>query len=113
MRTRADSRLGGALIVAVCIALGQAATYLLNLVSARHLGPARFGELASLLGVLAIGNVVALAVQAVVARRVVAAGPTSAAGVGQTALRLAVVFGVAAGPALARHGARGVGPEVG
>ena len=52
--------------------------YLLNLVASRRLGPEGYGALAALLGVILVGNVLALALQAVVARRtVVARGPGS------------------------------------
>jgi len=90
---------GAALFVAVCIAVGQAATYALNLVAARRLGPASFGELASLLGILAIGNVVALGVQAVAARRIVVADLEVRDGVSAAVLRAALPagLGVAAG----------------
>jgi O-antigen/teichoic acid export membrane protein len=87
--------LGAALLVAVAIWVSQVATFLLNLVAAPALGPAGFGELASLLGVVAIGNVVALALQAVVARRLVTASQSDRPGAGRYALRVAVPWGLA------------------
>ncbi len=71
--------LAGSAVVAVGLAVGQILGYLLNVVGARVLGPARYGELGALLGLLLIGNVVALAVQAVSSRRTsVAADPPAA-----------------------------------
>lgn len=67
---RREALVGSAALLAVGLAVGQVLGYALNVVGARVLGPASFGELGALLGVLLIGNVVALAVQAVVARRV-------------------------------------------
>lgn len=67
---RREALVGSAALLALGLAVGQVLGYALNVVGARVLGPASFGELGALLGVLLIGNVVALAVQAVVARRV-------------------------------------------
>ena len=62
--------------VVVGLAAGNGLGYLLNLVASRRLGPDGYGALAALLGVILVGNVLALALQAVVARRtVVARGP--------------------------------------
>ena len=60
----------------VALAAANGLGYLLNLVASRRLGPEGYGALAALLGVILVGNVLALALQAVVARRtVVARGP--------------------------------------
>ena len=61
--------LAGSAVVAVGLAVGQVLGYVLNVVGARVLGPARYGELGALLGLLLVGNVVALTVQAVASRR--------------------------------------------
>lgn len=45
--------------------------FLVSIVSARALGPAEFGVLAALLNILLIGNVIALGLQAVIARTIV------------------------------------------
>ncbi len=87
--------LGAAAIVSVGIVLGQVSTYLLNLVAARRLGPASFGELASLLGIIAIGNVVALALQATAARRIVTAPVAARPGVSGAILRAGLPAGTA------------------
>lgn len=63
---------GGAAIVAA-LAIANGLGYLLNLVASRRLGPEGYGALAALLGVILVGNVVALALQTVVARRTVVA----------------------------------------
>jgi len=71
--------------------------YLLNLVASRRLGPEGYGALAALLGVILVGNVLALALQAVVARRtVVARGPGSTSEVAGWTLRLTLGCAVVA-----------------
>jgi hypothetical protein len=70
---------GGATAVAAAMAAANALGYGLNLVASRQLGPAGYGALAALLGLVLIGNVVALALQAVVARHAAAAGGDPAA----------------------------------
>ncbi|MGH3877513.1 MAG: lipopolysaccharide biosynthesis protein [Actinophytocola sp.] len=59
-----------ALLVSVGVAGLQAASYLLNVVAARLLVPASFGELSSLLAVLVVGAVPAMGLQTVAALRV-------------------------------------------
>ncbi|MDQ1642678.1 MAG: hypothetical protein QOJ90_2029 [Actinomycetota bacterium] len=66
--------------------------YALNLLASRRLGPSDFGVVAALLGVVVVANVAALAVQAVVARRV-SSGESSHRVLG-LAVRTAVVVGV-------------------
>jgi hypothetical protein len=86
-----------AFLVSAGVAGNQFASYLLNVLAARLLVPAAFGELGSLLAVLVIGAVPAMGVQTVTALRVarrdsvgelVALGLVTAAGV--TAVGLAV-----------------------
>ncbi len=86
--------LGSSALLAVGLAVGQVLGYAVNVVGARLLGPAAFGELGALLNVLLIGNVVSLAVQAVVARR--AARGDDGAALGRVALAAALVEGVLA-----------------
>jgi hypothetical protein len=68
----ARSRGGGTAVVAA-LAAANGLGYLLTLVASRRLGPEGYGALAALQGVILIGNVLALALQAVVARRTVVA----------------------------------------
>lgn len=59
-----------ALLVSIGVAGTQAASYLLNVVAARLLAPATFGELGSLLAVLVVGAVPAMGLQTAAALRV-------------------------------------------
>jgi O-antigen/teichoic acid export membrane protein len=59
-----------ALLVSAGVAGNQLASYLLNVIAARLLVPAAFGELGSLLAVLVIGTVPAMGMQTVTALRV-------------------------------------------
>jgi O-antigen/teichoic acid export membrane protein len=65
---------GGGTAVVVALAAANGLGYLLTVIASRRLGPEGYGALAALLGVILIGNVLALALQAVVARRTVVAG---------------------------------------
>ncbi|MEZ5157387.1 MAG: hypothetical protein R2687_01000 [Candidatus Nanopelagicales bacterium] len=66
---------GGGLLVAVALGVGQVLAYAQTLVAARTLSPAQFGAFSALLALLLIGNTVALATQAVTARHIVAVDP--------------------------------------
>jgi O-antigen/teichoic acid export membrane protein len=87
----------GATWVAVAMAVANGLGYLLNLVSSRVLGPSGFGALGALLGLILIGNVAALGLQAVTAR-VLAADRAAAASHAAALYRLALLSaaGVAA-----------------
>jgi O-antigen/teichoic acid export membrane protein len=87
--------LRAAVLVTTGIAVAQVSTYALNLVGARRLGPEGFGELASLLGIVAIGNVVALGLQAVAARRIVTSPLPDRDTVGGAMLRSAIPAAIA------------------
>jgi O-antigen/teichoic acid export membrane protein len=87
---RAGTLLAGSTLVAVGLAVGQLLGYLLNVLGARILGPTGYGQLGALLGLVLIGNVVALAVQTVASRRT-SAGETTPA----LLAPLGVRFGVA------------------
>jgi len=63
---------GGTVAVAVALAAANLLGYGFNLMASRRLGPEGYGAVAALLGLVLIGNVVALALQAVVARRAAA-----------------------------------------
>jgi O-antigen/teichoic acid export membrane protein len=64
------SRLAGAGMVAVSITAMNVATYGFTLVAARLLDPAHFGELTAMMGIVLVGNVAALGLQATAARRI-------------------------------------------
>ncbi|MGH3453966.1 MAG: lipopolysaccharide biosynthesis protein [Nocardioidaceae bacterium] len=64
------SRLAGAGMVAVSITAMNVATYSFTLVAARLLAPAHFGELTAMMGIVLVGNVAALGLQATTARRI-------------------------------------------
>jgi O-antigen/teichoic acid export membrane protein len=64
------SRLAGAGMVAVAITAMNVATYGFTLVAARLLAPAHFGELTAMMGIILVGNVAALGLQATTARRI-------------------------------------------
>ena len=66
---RSRTLLAGSTLVAAGLAVGQLLGYLLNVLGARILGPEAYGELGAILGLVLIGNVVALAVQTVSSRR--------------------------------------------
>lgn len=102
MRTRAVLA-KGLILVGVATLVGNGAAYLLSMVAARVLTPAQFGALGALLGLLVIISTVALATQALTARRVAVATSDRADVEGET-IRLSVVVGasiVVAGVVLA------------
>lgn len=70
--TASRNLLGGGLLVAVALGIGQVLAYAQTLVAARTLSPAEFGAFSALLALILIGNTVALATQAVTARHIVA-----------------------------------------
>jgi len=77
-RRRLASLLSGAAIVAVATGVANVLGYLLTIVAARTLPPQEFGAFAALLSVIIVGNVAALAAQAVVARAVATGTPWDA-----------------------------------
>ena len=93
---------GHTVVVAGALGVAQVLAYLVSVVAARALGPVAFGALAAMLGLLLIGNVAALGLQAVAARRLVllpaAERPPTALGL--TRLGLAGGVGIAAVTAL-------------
>jgi O-antigen/teichoic acid export membrane protein len=82
----------GLIFVGAATLIGNGAAYLLSMVAARALTPAQFGALGALLGLLVIISTVALATQALTARRVSVAAQDRAAAEGE-AIRLSVVVG--------------------
>ena len=88
----------GSGVVAVAMTAANALGYVLSLVASRRLGPAEFGVLASMLGLVLVAYVVALGVQTVAARRLAAAragqrGPADLGGLAGTALVASVLTG--------------------
>ncbi len=75
----AQKLVGGGLLVAVALGIGQVLAYAQTLVAARTLTPAQFGAFSALLALLLIGNTIALATQAVAARHIVATDPADRA----------------------------------
>lgn len=71
----AQKLVGGGLLVAISLGIGQVLAYAQTLVAARTLDPAQFGAFQALLALVLIGNTVALATQAVTARHIVASDP--------------------------------------
>lgn len=99
---RPPALLGSSALLALGLAVGQVLGYAVNVVGARVLGAVAFGELGALLNILLIGNVVSLAVQAVVARRVARGDDRTALGrVALAAAATETVLALVAVPLLA------------
>lgn len=81
-------------LVAGALGLAQVAAYGVSVIAARALGPQRFGIVAALLGILLIGNVVALGIQAVAARRLVHIAHAQQGSSGAALLRAGLVGGL-------------------
>lgn len=89
--------LRGTAAVAIGLGVAQVLGYGLNLVGARVLGPDTFGAFGALMSLLLIGNVVALGIQAVAARRLVLLDPQHRSGAAATVLRQAAIAALAVG----------------
>jgi O-antigen/teichoic acid export membrane protein len=91
-----------AFLVTAGMAGNQAAAYLLNVLAARLLVPAAFGELGSLLAVLVIGAVPAMGVQTVAALRVARRGQDAGEllSLGLSTAAVVTVFVLAVSPLL-------------
>jgi O-antigen/teichoic acid export membrane protein len=87
-------------IVAIAMMVMNVVTYAFNLVAARQLTPAEFGALTALLSVILIANVVGVAVQAAIARRI-SVHPNDAQQIVHTASSVAVVLSLTAGAIVA------------
>lgn len=83
------------ILVAVALGIAQVAAYAVSVVAARALGPDGFGILAALLGILLIGSVLAMGIQAVAARRLVQVDPQVRDGAARSMLRDGLIGGVA------------------
>lgn len=83
------------LLVAAALGVAQVLAYSVSVVAARALGPEQFGVLGALLGIILIGNVLALGIQAVGARRLVHLTGASRSGASGSILRDGLVGGIA------------------
>ena len=82
-----------AALVAVALGIAQIASYAVSVVAARALGPDGFGILAALLGILLIGSVLAMGIQAVAARRLVRLDEARRAGAARAMRRDGLIGG--------------------
>lgn len=82
-------------LVAVALGIAQVSAYAVSVVAARALGPDDFGILAALLGILLIGSVLAMGIQAVAARRLVQLAAADRAGAARSMLRDGLIGGCA------------------
>jgi O-antigen/teichoic acid export membrane protein len=82
-------------VVAVALGIAQMSAYAVSVIAARALGPDGFGILAALLGILLIGSVLAMGIQAVAARRLVTLAPANRAGAARSMLRDGLIGGLA------------------
>lgn len=85
--------------MALALGLAQMLAYLVSIVAARALGPDQFGVLAALLGLLLIGNVVALGLQAVIARQIVTLPAEDRGPAARSALHSSLIMALAVGGA--------------
>jgi O-antigen/teichoic acid export membrane protein len=84
-----------AIVVAIGLAAGQVAAYLLSLTAARVLGPDAYGIFASMLALTLVGNVLALGLQAAGARRIVLLPRKHRGGAGTSLLNASLMTGLA------------------
>lgn len=82
-------------VVAAALGVAQVFSYAVSVVAARALGPEQFGVLAALLGILLIGSVLAMGIQAVAARRLVHLPADDRDGASRDILRDGLVGGAA------------------
>jgi O-antigen/teichoic acid export membrane protein len=73
LRTTSRKTLRGGMVIAVAMGIMNVATYGFTILAARLLGPAEYGALAAVMGLLLVVNVLSLGLQATGARRVSAA----------------------------------------
>lgn len=81
------------ILVAVALGIAQLAAYAVSVVAARALGPDGFGILAALLGILLIGSVLAMGIQAVAARQLVRVDADRRSGAARSMLRDGLIGG--------------------
>ena len=80
VRTRLWRQMRGATMVAVGMAVMNLGGYAFTLVAVRRVAPADFGALTALLGLILIGNVASLGLQATGARRIATHDPSDTSG---------------------------------
>lgn len=93
--SRKDGLASHTAVVAVALGIAQVASYVVSVIAARALGPDGFGVLAALLGILLIGSVLAMGIQAVAARRLVTLDPHLRPGAARSMLRDGLIGGLA------------------
>lgn len=81
-------------VVAAALGIAQVAAYAVSVIAARALGPDGFGILAALLGILLIGSVLAMGIQAVAARRLVTLAAQARPGAARSMLRDGLIGGI-------------------
>lgn len=91
--SRRGSLASHTVLVAGALAIAQVAAYAVSVVAARALGPDGFGILAALLGILLIGSVLAMGIQAVAARRLVHVDARERDGAARSMLRDGLIGG--------------------
>jgi len=91
--SRRDSLASHTVLVAGALGIAQIAAYAVSVVAARALGPDGVGILAALLGILLIGSVLAMGIQAVAARRLVQVDTASRDGAARSMLRDGLIGG--------------------
>src|SRR4051794_25812099 len=98
MSTRTTSRqtLRGGAVIAVAMGVMNVTTYAFTILAARLLGPAEYGALAAVMGLLLVVNVLSLGLQATGARRVSAA-PGDLAGIEREVMGTSYASAVALG----------------
>ena len=93
--TQRSALVSHSILVAAALGVAQVSAYLVSVIAARALGPDLFGIVAALLGILLIGSVLAMGLQAVTARRIVAVGPSTAPRAAAGFLRVGLAGGLA------------------
>lgn len=91
--SRRGSLASHTILVAGALGVAQVAAYAVSVVAARALGPDGFGILAALLGILLIGSVLAMGIQAVAARRLVHVDAGARDGAARSMLRDGLIGG--------------------
>lgn len=91
--SRRGSLASHTILVAGALGIAQVAAYAVSVVAARALGPDGFGILAALLGILLIGSVLAMGIQAVAARRLVQVDAHDRDGAARSMLRDGLIGG--------------------
>lgn len=95
-QTAGRSRLlSSTLVVAAALGVAQILSYAVSVIAARRLGPDQFGVFAALLGIMLIGSVLAMGLQAVAARQLVQLPADERGGAARDILRDGLIGGAA------------------